>query len=592
MPLDNGKLIKILTYCLEKSASDIHFQTGKVPYIRVRGNFESLSEDALTQEDMIRLGTQLTGDKDFVRKSHSTPEVTGAFSFRELGRFRFIIFRHQNKLGIILRSLPLQTPTIESLNLSPLMSKVASFRRGIIVMSGVASSGKSNSVAALINHYNHTIPAHVITLEAPIEFIFEPKMCRFTQRTVEKDTESFAQALNFVPRQDPDIVYASWIPDYQSLQECISISESGHLVIFCISAPNVRKTISRLLSLVPSSEKMDMRQRLAENLRSVICQKLLPGRDKSKMVAAQEILILDEYTRDCIANEQQFAMFDSVMEQAEAQDSAVSFKTAIDFLHAHQKVSDSTKLIYVEDRADIGKVQTDFPRDTSVRSESATTPQPKSVVNKQNQKAKKINDEIDAAISQAPPVQPKPQVPPPPPAALLVEPQQATIQSSSEPPFASGPDTEKTEKSISSLIELDTSSSTGEIYSNPIASRAAALDPMSLVQKNAQNKPPSSSNASAIKPAPETSNPTSDTGFLDDVMPAISIEHEEGSEPAAIEFTDSQPTINSGDFQPQQENEIPPVTEASIVQTITDLEFEDTETEIEAEANIPRKKAS
>jgi twitching motility protein PilT len=219
-----------------------------------------------------------------------------------LARFRYNIFRHRGRLGAILRIIPSQVPTIEDLGLPQVLKKIAALPRGLVLVTGVTGSGKSSTLAAMIDYVNRTFPYHILTIEDPVEYVHAQKRARVCQREVGRDTGDFAGALRSALRQDPDVILVGEMRDRETIDIALKAAETGHLVFSTVHTPDAIKTVGRLIAVFPAEEQNMVRLRLAENLVATVSQRLLKRADGSGRVAAQEIMISNKSIQECIAD--------------------------------------------------------------------------------------------------------------------------------------------------------------------------------------------------------------------------------------------------------------------------------------------------
>ena len=233
---------------------------------------------------------------------NTVKDFDGSFEIKGLARFRFNVFRNRSGLGIVLRVIPSVVPTIEQLGLPGVLKSISGMHRGLVLVTGVTGSGKSSTLAAMIDYLNSTWPLHILTIEDPVEFVHRKKKSRFTQREVGPDTESFAGALKSALRQDPDIILVGEMRDAETIGIALKAAETGHMVFSTVHTTDAIKTIGRLIAVFPPEEQRMIRMRLAENITATISQRLVKRADGKGMVAAQEIMIANTGIRECIAD--------------------------------------------------------------------------------------------------------------------------------------------------------------------------------------------------------------------------------------------------------------------------------------------------
>jgi twitching motility protein PilT len=300
--LDQKVFITLLTSAAQHGVSDIHVRAGETPAFRIKGDLVGVKCPPFTDADLQDMCRYMIADARVHDRLADLKEHDGSFEVKDLGRFRYNIFRHQGKLGAVLRLIPSQVPTIEKLGLPPVLRKIAQFSRGLVLVTGVTGSGKSSTLAAMIDAINQTSPVHVLTIEDPIEFLHANRKARLTQREVGRDTGDFADALRAALRQDPDVILVGEMRDAQTIDVALKAAETGHLVFSTVHTTDAVKTIGRLVSVFPSDEQRMARLRLADNLVATISQRLVKRADGRGVVAAQEIMIANAGIQECIAD--------------------------------------------------------------------------------------------------------------------------------------------------------------------------------------------------------------------------------------------------------------------------------------------------
>jgi twitching motility protein PilT len=272
--------------------------------IRIKGSLVPLKVARLTPEASAKVFEVLRPR----HLAHVSPaevqELDFSFALSGTGRFRVNTFRQRGSLAMVIRVIPNRIPDFKELNLPPVLSKLGEERRGLVLVTGTTGSGKSTTLAALINHINHTRTAHVVTIEDPIEFLFLNKKASVVQREIGVDTANFATALRAVLRQDPDVIMIGEMRDTETIDIALKAAETGHLVISTAHTTDTAKTVQRLLAVFAPSEQAMMRLRLAESLRAVISQRLLPRLDGKGLVPAVEVMLATRVVQECIRAEE------------------------------------------------------------------------------------------------------------------------------------------------------------------------------------------------------------------------------------------------------------------------------------------------
>ncbi|MCU0276327.1 MAG: PilT/PilU family type 4a pilus ATPase [Acidobacteria bacterium] len=300
MPIVN--LSQVLTFAAEKGVSDIHFQVGSPPLLRHHGELFPIKHPPLSEEDMVTIGQTLAKYSDAEKFKKEVLDYDGSFALANVARFRVNVFRQNSRFAAVLRLIPFKPRSFQELNLPKVLERIAALKHGLILVTGATGMGKSTTLAAIINSINQKRRAHIITIEDPIEYLFEKNLSVISQREIGPDTDSFASALRAAMRQDPDVLMVGELRDHQTIDTCLKAAETGHLVMASIHTPDVMRTLNRLLSYFPFDEQAAVRQRLAENLVAICSQQLLPNLDKNTMIPACEIMLVNKTIEMCIKN--------------------------------------------------------------------------------------------------------------------------------------------------------------------------------------------------------------------------------------------------------------------------------------------------
>ena len=294
-------LLKIAT---EKGASDLHLKVGSHPVLRVTGELVPLVDlKRLMQEDTIAMAFSIMNNRQ-KQKFKDHLEIDIAYSVPGLGRFRCNIFQQRGTVGLVLRVIPVKILTIRELMLPPVLEKISLEQRGLILCTGTTGSGKSTSLAAMIDYINAHRKAHIITIEDPIEFLHRDKKSLINQREVEVDTKSFSGALRSALRQDPDVILVGEMRDYETIETAITAAETGHLVLSTLHTLDATETINRIISVFPPHQQKQIRLQLSGVLKAVVSLRLLPKSDGNGRVPAVEVLVSTALIRDYIINKE------------------------------------------------------------------------------------------------------------------------------------------------------------------------------------------------------------------------------------------------------------------------------------------------
>jgi len=288
----------ILKFMVEKGGSDLFFSTGAPINIDIEGRTMPVNSQIMTPGMVKEIAYSLMSEKQ-AAEFEDTLEMNFALGVKEVGRFRVNVFKQRGEVSMVIRHIITKIPTLDSLGLPPVLKDLISRRRGLILVVGATGSGKSTTLAAMIDHRNETEAGHILTLEDPIEFIHNHKKAVVDQREVGIDTKSFDNGLKNAMRQAPDVILIGEIRDKETMQHAITYSETGHLCLATLHANNANQAIERILSFFPPDGKQSIMLGLALNLIGIISQRLVPG-TQTKRVAAMEVLINIPYIADLI----------------------------------------------------------------------------------------------------------------------------------------------------------------------------------------------------------------------------------------------------------------------------------------------------
>jgi twitching motility protein PilT len=290
----------IIKAAVERGASDLHIKAGDVFRARIDGKLQPLTKQRLTPEQTKAIALKLIPTEEDRKQIDSIRDYDCSWGAPGIGRFRVNILRQRSSFMVVMRVIPFEVPTVNRLRLPQVLEKIAEAERGMILVTGVTGSGKSSTMAAIINHINATMNKHVVTLENPIEFLHRDLNCSVTQREIGVDTDSFGSGLRAALRQDPDVVLLGELRDAETIDTAMKAAETGHLLISTLYTPDATTTVSRVVAMFPPEEQEIARIRLAESLQAVISQRLLPRADGKGRAAALEIMIVTSTIRDLI----------------------------------------------------------------------------------------------------------------------------------------------------------------------------------------------------------------------------------------------------------------------------------------------------
>ena len=290
----------LLKIAVERKASDIHLKLGSHPIIRVDGQLEPLSDlKRLMQEDTVAMAFSIMNARQKQRFKEEL-ETDIAYSVPGLGRFRCAIFQQRGSVGLVLRVIPARIFGIRELMLPQVLETIAEERRGLVLCTGTTGSGKSTTLAALIDHINSTRSEHIVTVEDPIEFLHRDKRSLVNQREIDVDTRGFAGALRAGLRQDPDVILVGEMRDYETIETSLLAAETGHLVFSTLHTLDATETVNRIISVFPPHHQKQIRIQLSQVLKAIISLRLVPRADGIGRVPAVEVMISTPYIRECI----------------------------------------------------------------------------------------------------------------------------------------------------------------------------------------------------------------------------------------------------------------------------------------------------
>lgn len=304
-------IVELLSFSVKNKASDLHLSAGMPPMIRVHGEIRRINLPAMEHKDVHEMVYDIMNDGQ--RKSYEEDlECDFSFEVPNLARFRVNAFNTQRGAATVMRTIPSNVLTLEDLNAPKIFAEIAQQPRGVVLVTGPTGSGKSTTLAAMINDINENEHGHILTLEDPIEFVHESKNSLINQREVGRDTLSFNNALRSALREDPDIILVGEMRDLETIRLAMTAAETGHLVFGTLHTSSAAKTIDRIIDVFPADEKEMMRAMLSESLRAVISQTLCKTKDGAGRVAAHEIMIGTPAIRNLIREAKVAQMYSTI----------------------------------------------------------------------------------------------------------------------------------------------------------------------------------------------------------------------------------------------------------------------------------------
>ncbi len=332
-------LSDLLVAAVTAGASDLHMKVGSYPMMRVGGTLVPITTAARieTADTAAMAASMLSPDQR--EKFDRTREVDLAHSQAGLGRFRVNVFQQRGSIGIVMRVIPTRVPAIDDLNLPQVLKRIADEERGLVLVTGTTGSGKSTTLAAMIEHINATTACHIMTVEDPIEYLHRDNLSMINQREVLVDTPSFAHALRSALRQDPDVILVGEMRDFETIETALAAAETGHLVFSTLHTLDATETINRIIAVFPPHQQRQVRLQLASVLRAAISQRLIPRADGRGRVPAVEVLVGTPFIRDCIIDKDKTNLIPGAIASGTSQYGMQTFDQSIFTLYEHGLVT-------------------------------------------------------------------------------------------------------------------------------------------------------------------------------------------------------------------------------------------------------------
>ena len=326
-------LRSLLEEMIERGASDLHITAGERPKLRVDGHItDSGSDYVLTPKDTLQLTYSILTENQ-KKRFETEDELDFSFGIQNLARFRGNVYRQRGCVALAIRQIPFKISTMEELRLPPVVSKFAEKPRGLVLVTGPTGSGKSTTLAAIIDKINRERRGHILTIEDPIEFIHRHQACMVNQREVGSDTQSFARALKYALRQDPDVILVGEMRDLETVSAALTIAETGHLCLATLHTNSAAETINRVIDVFPAHQQPQVRAQLAFVLEGVLTQQLLPKTRGRGRVMAAEIMVCTPAIRACIRDDKVHQIY-SIMQAGKK--------------HGMQTLNDALKELYLQ----------------------------------------------------------------------------------------------------------------------------------------------------------------------------------------------------------------------------------------------------
>jgi twitching motility protein PilT len=334
---------KIIKAAVQRGASDLHIKAGDVFRARINGKLVPLTKQRLTPDQTKAIALKLISSEEDRARIDRMRDFDCSWGMPGVGRFRVNVLRQRSSFMIVMRVIPFTVPTIESLQLPEVLKSIAESDRGLVLVSGVAGSGRSSTVAAMVHHINRTLHKHIVTIENPIEFLHRDLSCSITQREIGVDTESLAVGLHAALRQDPDVVVIGDIADAPTIDTAIKGAETGHLVIATTTTPDVVTTVERIIATLPAEERDIGRVRFAESIRAIVSQQLLPLKDDKGRVAVVEVLIATPAVRELLKDPSRVSQVKELMAESRKELGTQTFEQHLEELLEAEQITEETK---------------------------------------------------------------------------------------------------------------------------------------------------------------------------------------------------------------------------------------------------------
>jgi twitching motility protein PilT len=341
--MDIDELLKI---AIENDASDLHLKSGNFPIIRVHGNLQMLTDYPKLTPDITRqLAEQITNDfqKEMLKEEH---DLDLAYSLPGFGRFRGSIYQQRGSYGIVLRIIPLEVLPIRELNLPEVIESIAEENRGLVLVTGTTGSGKTTTLASMINYINERRKENIITIEDPIEYLHRDKKSMISQREVGVDVSAFSRGLRASLREDPDIILVGEMRDRDTIDTALLAAETGHLVLSTLHTIDAPETVNRIVSIFPPFQQRQVRLQLSSVLKAVISMRLIPRKDGKGRVPAVEVMINTPYISECINDREKTGLIRDAIASGVSQYNMQSFDQSIYWLYTEGFISYEQGLRY------------------------------------------------------------------------------------------------------------------------------------------------------------------------------------------------------------------------------------------------------
>ncbi len=344
------ELSELLKMAVEKKASDVHITVGRAPSFRINGHMIQADMPKLTSEDTIHYAKSCL-DSEKYEHLNTYGEVDFSMTVPNVSRFRVNVFSQRGSVAMVFRALASNIPTLDSLNFPPVIKKLCDLKEGLILVTGPTGSGKSTTVASIINEINSKKDGHILTLEDPVEYVFNHDKCIVNQREIGHDSKSYNNALRAALREDPDVIFIGEMRDIESIGIAVTAAETGHLVLSTLHTLGAAKTIDRLIDVFPPHQQQQIRVQVSTALKAVISQRLVPEINHNGRIAAHEIMIVTPAVSNLI-REGKTNTLNSCIQTGAMQGMQLMDKAIAD-LYMQQRISKEDALEYCTDKDSI-----------------------------------------------------------------------------------------------------------------------------------------------------------------------------------------------------------------------------------------------
>jgi len=307
---------ELLHEMVSRNASDLHIKAGSPPVVRIDGELHLLDEPPLSPEDTKDAAASIMTDKQ-IRRFSEHNEIDFAYSAPNIGRFRVNIYRQRGSISIAMRQVATTIPSFDELHLPDIVKRLALEPRGMVLVTGTTGSGKTTTLAAMIDHINNTMRRHIVTVEDPIEVLHKDRKAIINQREIGLDTESYSSALKYVLRQDPDDILIGEMRDVETVSSALTAAQTGHFVMSTLHTIDATETINRIIDFYPLHQQKQVRIMLAGTLRGIVSQRLLPRADGQGRVPAVEVMVMTNRIRDFILDADQTSQIGQAIKEGE-----------------------------------------------------------------------------------------------------------------------------------------------------------------------------------------------------------------------------------------------------------------------------------